>query len=1116
MSIRANSIRLFVSSTFTDFRREREILDADVFPHLQEYCSSRGYEFLPVDLRWGISEAESSSQQTLRICLNEVARCVQTSLRPYFLVLTGERYGWQPLPFAIPGPEFEKLLGFVVRQERQGNVRFKAAGSLLKVLYRMDLNQVPSRYSLRRREEVESITGESWTLTERRALAALRLAVQGIPLSNDAASKYFLSATAQEIWHGVLEKPREQADFKEHVLCFRRRRLGAPPSRSLPPDPAFVDMDVAGTPDAEAAALLAQLQRRLRSALGNNFLIYQWFQHDDERKDYERTFTADVTRLLMSIVEQELARLEQFRKDESEWTRHREFGQGHSKLVVGRRRLISTVDRLLDRRDGRGLIVHGSGGMGKTTLMAKVAAMALDRDPGLVPPRSMVTLQRYIGTTADSSMGQSLITSLVQELSSGTGLPWQPTADLRSLGNELRRQLKHAADNTPRGIALVLDGLDQLRPEDPARDFEWLPWPAPDNTALVVSVLDGDLLPLVQHRMSGAASLAVDRLGVPAAKEVLRSLLRESDRRLQTSQLRHVLDRFIADGAPLYLRIAANMAKKWPAFRNEKPATTLLAATTTELIAQYFADLANQGYGRPLVRKVIGLLVASRQGLTEQELVSLLWADASLQATIRASGEGGHLLTRLPMILWSRLRDDLEPYLVERAADGTVVLAFFHRLFEDAARKAFLATAEAKAETHRALANYFASDGDWLFKATAGHASRPKRRKLAELPYQLVALGEGEDLHRLLEDPAYRAVKVAAGQADELYGEFQSCDRLQMTAGKAHAREPLVALLSTHVIDQSAGMPAARVSDFVEALHVAFAYRRATSFYFDFLKACTARLSSGGVARSPLKAALEMRLANLHRRRFDLQLAESMLGSLMPDLRRRRLFAEVSRAEYDRAYIAFLRGEFDEAATAFLRSATPARRAGNAVSEWISLCLASNAKWIKAVSQRRHVDEAPHFMDVLNAAEPVFRRHVTLDVNATRWLLNVRQHRFRVAFRTGDLDLAVRMREEIRENGWARQYEFRDTDEVVLDGRLAMLKGEFERGADDLLRAARDPATATEALSELYFDIGFAYWRAGRRPQARKAWDAGMRLPAEQGNRPWQKLIEQARGLRHQ
>eukprot|EP01122_Echinamoeba_exundans_P009174 TRINITY_DN3177_c0_g1_i1.p1 TRINITY_DN3177_c0_g1~~TRINITY_DN3177_c0_g1_i1.p1 ORF type:complete len:1753 (+),score=281.10 TRINITY_DN3177_c0_g1_i1:58-5316(+) len=86
------SVRLFVSSTFRDFRNERELLVSHVFPHIERYCLDRQIAFSFVDLRWGITEEQSSSGQVLLTCLREVERSY-----PYFLCMLGERYGWHDM-----------------------------------------------------------------------------------------------------------------------------------------------------------------------------------------------------------------------------------------------------------------------------------------------------------------------------------------------------------------------------------------------------------------------------------------------------------------------------------------------------------------------------------------------------------------------------------------------------------------------------------------------------------------------------------------------------------------------------------------------------------------------------------------------------------------------------------------------------------------------------------------------------------------------------------------------------------------------------------------------------------------------------------------------------------
>ena len=104
------TFRIFLSSTFGDFQIEREALRVRVWPILRDFCQIRGSDFQVVDLRWGVSESAGLEHKTMKICLDEIAHCQRLSPRPNFLILVGDRYGWRPLPSAIPMTEFEQVL----------------------------------------------------------------------------------------------------------------------------------------------------------------------------------------------------------------------------------------------------------------------------------------------------------------------------------------------------------------------------------------------------------------------------------------------------------------------------------------------------------------------------------------------------------------------------------------------------------------------------------------------------------------------------------------------------------------------------------------------------------------------------------------------------------------------------------------------------------------------------------------------------------------------------------------------------------------------------------------------------------------------------------------------
>jgi tetratricopeptide (TPR) repeat protein len=93
-------IRVFISSTFRDMQKERELLVKRVFPELRRICAQRLVTFTEVDLRWGITEEQAAEGKVLPLCLAEIALS-----RPFFIGLLGERYGW--IPETIPQSTIE-------------------------------------------------------------------------------------------------------------------------------------------------------------------------------------------------------------------------------------------------------------------------------------------------------------------------------------------------------------------------------------------------------------------------------------------------------------------------------------------------------------------------------------------------------------------------------------------------------------------------------------------------------------------------------------------------------------------------------------------------------------------------------------------------------------------------------------------------------------------------------------------------------------------------------------------------------------------------------------------------------------------------------------------------
>ena len=80
--------RVFVSSTFRDMRAERKYLMESIFPDIKRHCKRLGIEFVPIDLRWGISDAQAERGETLERIFSSIDES-----RPFFVCLLGNSYG---------------------------------------------------------------------------------------------------------------------------------------------------------------------------------------------------------------------------------------------------------------------------------------------------------------------------------------------------------------------------------------------------------------------------------------------------------------------------------------------------------------------------------------------------------------------------------------------------------------------------------------------------------------------------------------------------------------------------------------------------------------------------------------------------------------------------------------------------------------------------------------------------------------------------------------------------------------------------------------------------------------------------------------------------------------
>ncbi|KAH9496124.1 hypothetical protein Btru_012115 [Bulinus truncatus] len=99
------TLRLFFSSPFGGMEEEREELTRKYFPQFQHLCNSRGIQFVPVDMRWGITSEAADNAQVINICLREIDRS------DIFIGFFGQRYGWHGESDELLQRNFDNAMG---------------------------------------------------------------------------------------------------------------------------------------------------------------------------------------------------------------------------------------------------------------------------------------------------------------------------------------------------------------------------------------------------------------------------------------------------------------------------------------------------------------------------------------------------------------------------------------------------------------------------------------------------------------------------------------------------------------------------------------------------------------------------------------------------------------------------------------------------------------------------------------------------------------------------------------------------------------------------------------------------------------------------------------------
>lgn len=751
---RKDALSVFVSSSFSDTSADRTRLHAGAFRRLADKARAIGLLLEFVDLRWGISERAFDERQTVDICLTEVRRCAEQSLGTFFLLLLTDKHG-SPLPAAsIPAATWDVLLAAADDEQAR----------LLRRMYLCDSNAQPPAYVLIPSSQVDD-RDEDW-------------ATAGVLSDLATAAAASLSpATVRGFVHSVTELEVETAltcapEAGPRCVVTNRNFVGL--TDAVHDKPLFAVLGPDGRPDPA----FQQRQQALRERTTDEFLAsmpsppLDWLGSDvgltPETNETHKLYLDQLDEFVYSTfagqIDELVARVIQERSAlpavVAEITTHLVEAQARARGFVGRSAELERLAAHLSSTDAAPpLVVAAPSGCGKTSLLSRAALDLTARLRKASGVKSIVMF-RMLGTTKDSSSLPLLLRSLIQQLRGCQPDKTHTPDDLAPLSIsgliDVFRSAVKAAIGDGFTIYLILDSLDQL---DDSHELLWLPTGiASANT--VVSVIAGST---PDNSLAGvfgenAPRIAMQGFGPDELETALASHLR--GRTLTDEQRVFALRGLTSNPHPLLLRLTAEEARGW----KSTDAVADLAepkATVEEAVQALFARI-ERAHGELLVRELCRLIVLSRDGLAEPEIVDLLSCHEQVMHEIvdEQKRKYGHALPhrRLPPIVVKRLLNDLGDFLVEKRG----ALNFFHRFLRDGARKRYAGHDNDRDQyAHRLLAEYFGeaagSSGRaelltpqpaYLPSAGREHndfvALQPNERRARELGHAVMALGDAD------------------------------------------------------------------------------------------------------------------------------------------------------------------------------------------------------------------------------------------------------------------------------------------------------------------------------------------------------------------------------------
>lgn len=179
----------------------------------------------------------------------------------------------------------------------------------------------------------------------------------------------------------------------------------------------------------------------------------------------------------------------------------------------------------------------------------------------------------------------------------------------------------------------------------------------------------------------------VRQLSAEESERILRTWLSNANQELTIAQWEHLHCIFThAKMLPLFLKLLYDLVLTWRSFEACDP--ELFAIGKVDQMIVYLFRRMEKLHGAVIFRRAVAYMTVCRNGISDNEIEDILSIDDDVLYSVFQY----HMppVRRLPSILWIRIKNDLREYIVEKEANDTKVVYWYHRRFVEVALNIYL------------------------------------------------------------------------------------------------------------------------------------------------------------------------------------------------------------------------------------------------------------------------------------------------------------------------------------------------------------------------------------------------------------------------------------------